>query len=297
MKDVRSNQQRGAIGCRGVFIDRGILPSRDRYAVAIAITFGTYVALAGCTPSDTEINSFIHDWEATVSASDYQVMPPDAVEISSANAPEIDGEVQVLRQDGKISLRLIGEVKVAGLTPLEIARKLESLLAKYYEKPKVSVRVASNGSKRYYVFGQVGGLGGAGGSGGGAFRYTGRDTVLTVMARTPPNLIAWRSQVKIIRPSHDEDKRSVTTVDVDKIIKEGRLDQNFHIQEGDIIYVPPTPLGWVALRLREFLAPIGPVLQTAELPVDAVDSFDYTGIGTGRGGGSARSSGSTSFGL
>ncbi len=235
---------------------------------------------SGCTPNDTNLNAFIHDWEAIVSASDYHVIPPDAIEISSANAPEIDGEVQTVRQDGKVSLRLIGEVKVAGLTPLEIGRKLESLLAKYYHDPQVSVRVSSNGSKKYYVFGQVGGGGGSGfgaiaGGGGGGFTYTGRDTVLTALAKAQPNFLAWKSQIKIIRPSHKEGERSVITVDIDKIMHEGRLEQNVHLQEGDIIYVPPTPLAWVGLRLQEILFPFAPILQAVGLPANAITTVEH----------------------
>lgn len=235
-------------------------------------------ALSGCTPNNTDLNAFIHDWEAIVSASDYHVIPPDAIEISSANAPEIDGEVQTVRQDGKVSLRLIGEVKVAGLTPLEIARKLESLLAKYYIDPQVSVRVSRNDSKKYYVFGEVGnggGIGGVGGGGGGGFTYTGRDTVLTALAKAQPSFLAWRSQVKIIRPSHKEGERSVITVDIDKILHEGRLEQNVHLQEGDIIYVPPTPLAWVGLRLQEILFPFAPILQTVGLPANAITTVEH----------------------
>ena len=227
----------------------------------------TLTVLVGCTPSDTQISAFIGEWEATVSASDYVVMPPDAVEISSSSAPEIDGETQVVRQDGKISLRLVGEVKIAGLTPLEIAGKLESLLQKYYVAPKVNVRVIDNGSKRIYVFGQVQGPGG--------MRYTGRDTILSVLAKAQPTFMAWKSQVKVIHPSHEEARRSVMTVDVDRILKEGRLDQNVLLQEGDIIYVPPTPLAWIGLRLREVLFPFGPVLQTIGLPGDAIVTAEY----------------------
>ena len=92
----------------------------------------------GCTPNDQEVNSFIHAWEASVSAPDYRVQPPDSVAISSSTAPEIDGTSSVIRQDGKITLCLVGDVKVAGMTPVEISRKIESLLEQYYVDPQVS---------------------------------------------------------------------------------------------------------------------------------------------------------------
>ena len=231
---------------------------------------GTFCGLVGimlcgaCGPSEKEIKAFVHEWEASVSASDYEVQPPDSLEISSSNAPEIDGEIQTVRQDGKITMRLLGEVKVAGLTPVEIARKVESLLRRYYLEPQVSVRVSSAGSKRYYVFGQV--------AREGPFQYTGRDTLLGALAQANPKFTAAKEMIKVIRPSHEEDKRQVLTIDAYRMLEEGRMEQNVLLQEGDIIYVPPTVLGYIGLKFQEILYPIQPVLQTYGAPAGVVST-------------------------
>jgi|CXWL01.1.fsa_nt_gi polysaccharide export outer membrane protein len=227
---------------------------------------------AGCNSQDQDINTFVHDWEASVSEAEYRVQPPDSLEVSSAQALEVDGEIQTVRQDGKISLRLLGDVKVAGLTPAEIGRKLESLLARYYVEPKVNVRLARSASKRFFVMGQV--------SQPGAFALTGRDTILTALAQANPTFIAWKSNVKLIRPSHEPDKRYAVTIDAERIMERGKLEQNVLLQEGDILYVPPTPLGWVGLRLQEFLYPAGSVTQTISTPTAtdaAVDGYGSMG--------------------
>ncbi|MFQ5500817.1 MAG: polysaccharide biosynthesis/export family protein, partial [Phycisphaerae bacterium] len=221
---------------------------------------------SGCGPNQRDINAFIHHWEASVSGTNYLVQPPDSLEISSANAPEIDGEIQTVGSDGKVALRLVGEVKVAGLTPVDIARKLESLLKKYYQDPVVSVRLSAKVSKKIYVFGQVGRQ--------GAMPFTGRDTVLSVLAESNPTFLAWKSKVKVIRPSHEEGKRHVITVDADKMMKEGDLELNMLLEEGDIIYVPPTPLAWIGLRVREFLNPMQPVSQAIIQPGYTAQSVD-----------------------
>ncbi|MFQ5411404.1 MAG: polysaccharide biosynthesis/export family protein [Phycisphaerae bacterium] len=240
----------------------------SRVSVVGLILSATLTAGSGCGPSQRDINAFIHHWEASVSGTHYLVQPPDALEISSASAPEIDGEIQTVGPDGKIALRLIGEVKVAGLTPVDIARKLESLLKKYYRDPVVSVRLAKKASKRIYVFGQVGRR--------GAMPFTGRDTVLSVLAAAKPTFLAWRSQVKVIRPSHEEGKRHVITVDADKMMQEGDLELNMLLEEGDMIYVPPTPLAWIGLRVREFVDPMQPVSQAIIQPgYTAQSAEDY----------------------
>ncbi|MBN2560793.1 MAG: polysaccharide export protein [Phycisphaerae bacterium] len=242
----------------------GVLGTRALCAVGAVVG----MAATGCTPSDQEINSFIHAWEASVSSPDYRMQPPDELVISSPTAPELDGQSQVIRQDGKISLNLVGEVKVTGMTPVEIGRKLEALLRKYYLDPHVSVRAAGRGSKRFYVFGHV--------SQSGAFPYTGRDTLLGVLATAQPTFVAWKSQIKVIHPSHEEGERRVLTIDADRIMTEGKLDQNVLLEEGDIIYVPPSPLAWVALRLREIMWPFTSAAEEIEGPQEAGTSVEST---------------------
>lgn len=233
-----------------------------RFMLAICIA-----SLCGaCSPSHQQIESFIHDWEAPVSAADYRVQPPDELEISSSNSSEIDGEIQTVRQDGKISLRLLGEVQVADLTPSEISTKLESLLAQYYVNPQVNVRLSHAMSKKYYVFGQVGRE--------GAFPFTGRDTLLTAIAHAKPLRIAATDQIKVIRPSQHSDKRSYLTVDADRMMKEGKMDQNLLLQENDIVYVPPTVIGWIGLKFQEILFPISSSNQIITTPYNTANTVN-----------------------
>jgi polysaccharide export outer membrane protein len=201
-----------------------------------------------------------------VSTTEYRVQPPDTIEISSSQAGEIDGEEQSIRQDGKITLRLLGEVEVAGMTPTEIGRKIESLMRKYYVDPSVNVRVTNRDSKRFYVFGQV--------MRPGAYHYTGRDSLLYVLSQTQPTMIAWNSQVKVIHPSHESENRQVMTVNVDKIMEQGRLEQNVLLQEGDIVFVPATPLAWVGLRIQEALWPVSPMLGAVQTPANISSGVD-----------------------
>lgn len=244
-----------------------------------AVLFGAFiVASCGCHPSDREINSFLQATEASVSSAEYVVQPPDSLELSSAQAAEIDGEHQVIRQDGKITLRLLGEVKVAGMTPTEIGQKLEALLAKYYIDPKVNVRVSGSQSKRYYVFGDntV--------ARQGPYEYTGRDTLLNALAVAQPNNFAWKSRIKLIRPSADKTQRHEMTVDAERIIMSGKTDQNVLLQEGDIIWVPPTPMAWIGMRLGEVLYPVNSSTQAMGTPIvvkATADAYSASGITSG----------------
>lgn len=238
---------------------------QETFAV-LMVAMAALLAACGCSDDTHEINAFIHDWEASTSGTEYVVQPPDQLEISSPTAPEIDGETHVVGADGKISLRLIGQIKVAGLTPVDIARKIEHLLATYYQSPAVSVRMVRTASKRIFVFGQV--------ARGGTFPYTGRDTVMSVLSEAQPTFLACKDQIKLIRPSHDGTKRHVITIDANKLMQQGDLTLNMILEEGDVIYVPPTVLAWVGLRVQEVLFPVQPIAQTVITPGQTKVSYD-----------------------
>ena len=234
-----------------------------RWCLAFGVSAGVMVCalLAGCGPSQQDMEVFLESHRHVVSSGEYRVAPPDMIHISATLASEIDGETQRVRSDGKISLRLLGEVKVAGLTPKQIAAKLEEMLARYYVGARVNIHVTDTHSKKYYVFGQV--------SSPGPQPYSGRDTLLDALARAQPTFLAQRDRIKVTRPSPTPGEQRQFTVDLDKMIRSGDTRCNVLLAEGDIVYVPPTPLAWVGLRMRELLYPIGPAMSIAGQPVYA----------------------------
>lgn len=80
--------------------------------------------------------------------------------------------------------------------------------------------------------------------------------------------------MKIIRPSPDRKERREIIVDVDRMIRTGDTSANILIEPDDIIYVPPTPLAWVGLRIRELLFPVSPVLDAYVTPATVMDASD-----------------------
>ncbi len=236
----------------------------------------------GCQSKHHDIVSFLKAHEHEVSAIEYRVGIPDVIEISAPQVLEIDRVRQTIRPDGKIALRLLGPVKVVGMTEKEIAAKITRLLEPYYEDPKVQVRVTRHLSKRIYLAGQVmGGNGNGMNQGGGvvadnwtAMPYTGRDTVLDVLANGGMSFIAWRNKVQVIRSSPQEEERRKIVVDIDRMIRTGDTSQNVLLQPNDIVLVPPTPLGWLGLRVQEVLFPFQPVIQAYNTPANLIDSTE-----------------------
>jgi polysaccharide export outer membrane protein len=246
----------------------------------LAVLAAAAMAATGCQSKHKDLVSFLKAHEHEVSAIEYRVGIPDAVQISAPQVLEIDRVTQTIRPDGKISLRLLGPVKVVGLTEKEIAAKFTDLLEPYYEEPKVQVRVVAYRSKKIYLSGLVG----AGGNSSNvsttnmeqwrSIPYTGRDTVLDVLAQTNLSFLAWESQIKVIRSSPHADERREIHLDVAHMMRTGDTSRNVLLMPNDILVVPPTPLGWVGLRLQEIMFTFNPVLSGYQYPAGVIDADD-----------------------
>jgi hypothetical protein len=76
--------------------------------------------------------------------------------------------------------------------------------------------------------------------------------------------MAWTERIQVIRPSEDENKRPETfEVDFERMKVHGDISKNVLLQEGDIIYVPPTILANVALMIEEVIRPVARAFQGA----------------------------------
>lgn len=226
----------------------------------------TAIILSGCGPSKNDINAFLKQYEVNTTMGSYVLQPPDAITIKCSKVPQIDNSQQTIRPDGKISLEMLGEFDAAGKTPTELADditvKVKTLYALSGEYP-IDVQITKTPSKVYYVFGEVGRP--------GPIPFTGRVTVLQALAYTQPQVTAWKTEIVVVRPDNqpgvDEkgkktyNNRKMLKVNLDDIVQKGDASRDVLLEEGDIVWVPPTPLAAVSYVLAEFVRPIGLALQ------------------------------------
>jgi polysaccharide biosynthesis/export protein len=223
---------------------------------AITMVFSIIVLfLSGCFSSHPEdIEAFVMPDKANTTSEKYILQPPDEVKVYCTKIPEIDKQAQRIRPDGKVSFESIGELQAAGKTPSQLAadirvKVLELYKAELIGENSIDLRIEAFQSMKYYVLGQV--------NNAGPRIYTGRDTVLTAISVAQPNPMAWVERIQIIRPSSEEGvKPYIFEINYDRMIAHGDTTKNVLLQEGDIIYVPPTILAWVALRIEEVLRPV-----------------------------------------
>ena len=234
------------------------------FIVLAGMCFGS----TGCLPSNRkDIEVFLKPYQVDVNATNYILHPPDEIEVHCAKVPEINLQRQIIRPDGKVSFESLGEIEVAGKTPAQVAALLHNKAKELYNlagQSPVDVRVAAFRSKVYYVLGEV--------ARPGPQVYTGRDTVLTAVTNANILITAWEENMRVIRPSETEKKDQkprIFKVNLQDMMIRGDTSKNVLLQEGDIIYIPPTILAAIGNVVAEFVRPIGlalsPVLTASRL--------------------------------
>jgi protein involved in polysaccharide export with SLBB domain len=219
-------------------------------------------SLTGCFSSNpNDIKAFVRPDRINVTAANYILQPPDEIEIHCSRIPEIDKQSQQIRPDGKVVFEGLGEIDAAGKTPKQLAdllyEKALTLYALTGENP-IEVRVTKYKSCVYYVLGQV--------YFPGPKECTGRETILTALARARPTVLAWIDRIQVIRPSADKKiKPKIFELNYDRMTAHGDTSQNVLLQEGDIVYVPPTVLAAIAMKVEEFFQPIGRAFSTVNI--------------------------------
>jgi polysaccharide export outer membrane protein len=92
---------------------------------------------------------------APVVPDSYVIGESDVVTVNVYKEPTVSGSLLV-RPDGMISLPLLGDIKAAGKTPLQLADEVTAKLKKYIQDPHVTVTVQGINSKKVYLMGEVG---------------------------------------------------------------------------------------------------------------------------------------------
>jgi len=162
-------------------------------------------------------------------AQEYRIGPKDLLEISVFGADELSRTVRV-SEDGKVSLPLLGEVIVDGLTKSELEKKLAGLLGeKYVQNPQVTVFIKEYQSKRVSVLGAV--------EKPGPYQLLGRQTLMQIISEAGGLTRDAGSDIIIIRQLPDGASTSLR-ISIDDLFLKGDATLNVPLEPGDIVNVP-----------------------------------------------------------
>ncbi len=216
----------------------------------------------------------------------YRLATPDVLEINVQDNPEI-GTRATIAPDGNIFMPLLGNVYVEGLTLLEVRKKIHQELGRYLKdipEESVSVQVLGFNSKKVYVYSY-------GGGSVQAVPFTGDLTVLDVIAQS--GALTRKDnfkKIKVVRGTKDPNKNPQRLVlNLNDIIKNGRTEKNIVLRPNDVVYLPPTVVGMIGYKLKDFLFPVQPAQQLGS----TVGGVQYNGLGFSGPKGSGSPTGSS----
>lgn len=212
---------------------------------------------------------------------DYQLAPSDVIEIIIQDAPELSGNFRI-GASGSIPMPYLGQQNVAGKTTEEVAKIItEGLKGRYLKDPKVFVSITRYNSRTFFIQGAVKSPGVyviegkpslfklitiAGGlqEKHGSIAYVVRET------KAKPEKIEMRGQTADGKPEQvrttpvseavdnakgsnagmiGETEYELLRAQIGGLMK-GRFDQNVLIQPGDVVYIPPAEVFYVAGEVR-----------------------------------------------
>jgi polysaccharide export outer membrane protein len=158
----------------------------------------------------------------------YIIGEQDTLMITVWKEKEISGGV-VVRPDGKITVPLVGEISVVGMTPAQLQKILAEKLKPFVTIPQVTVAVTEIRSRKVYLIGHS--------VREGPFTINSSTTVLQVIAQAGGlRDFAKRKKIYILRQQGTDQVRFA--FNYDNVIKGKNTDQNILLQPGDTIVVP-----------------------------------------------------------
>jgi len=160
---------------------------------------------------------------------DYRIGSGDTLQISVWKEPDASVPSVVVRPDGKITIPMLKDVEVAGLTPSETEKLITDGLGKYITDANVTVVIAAINSKKIYVIGAV--------RKEGTLSYTYGMTVMQALSEAG-GLTDYAKHKKIYILRNEGGREYRLDFNYDEVVKGERMDQNIVLLPGDTLVIP-----------------------------------------------------------
>ncbi len=160
----------------------------------------------------------------------YRLGPKDLVRVNVVEAPELNVDRRI-SDSGKLVLPSIGEVAAAGLTDVELARRLEQLMeSRGVQRATVSIEVLEYRSRPISLIGAV--------AKPGSLAVAGRWTLLEALAAAGGLTADHGAEIHVLRRA-ENGLTDQLTLRVDDLFVRGLPEVNIPIFANDLVNVPP----------------------------------------------------------
>jgi len=178
-----------------------------------------------------------------LAADDYIVGEEDVVKITVYDHPELTTTERV-SGEGIITLPLIGEIKVAGLTTDQMAKKIAARLSDgFIVDPNISVFVVEFKSKKTIIIGYV--------NRPGMYMLSG-DTTLLELISLAGGLSKDAGGKATIKRKYSESNNGegTITIDLQRLIEQGDTSLNIPLMDGDSVFIPKASVFYLTGEIK-----------------------------------------------
>jgi polysaccharide export outer membrane protein len=161
---------------------------------------------------------------------EYRIGEGDVLQVSVWGEPAASVPSVVVRPDGMISMPLIKDVHVSGLSPAEAEKTITELLSKQIRAADVTVIVSGINSKKVFFVG--GGV-----KKEGPIAYTYRMTIMQGISEAG-GLTDYAKRKKIYVLRNENGRQYKLPFDYDAVLKGEHMELNLPLLPGDTIVVP-----------------------------------------------------------
>jgi polysaccharide biosynthesis/export protein len=169
-------------------------------------------------------------------AADVLLGPGDVVKMSVYGSPDLTVETRVA-ESGKMTVPLLGQVQVGGLSVQQAEKKIGDALEKggYLKKAQVNLLVTTLASAQVSVLGQV--------NRPGRYPVDGPRKVLDLLAVAGGISADGGDTIDLVRTRDGKTTRE--TIDVVDMVRRGELNRDYEVSGGDVIFVERAPRAYV----------------------------------------------------
>jgi polysaccharide export outer membrane protein len=159
----------------------------------------------------------------------YRLKEEDVLRLDVWGEPQLTNQQLQITPDGNINVAFVGEMQAAGLTLTELSKKIAQKLeeAGILANAKIQLSIISLHKPTVRVLGQV--------QRPGEVTFKEGDTILDAIAQAGSYTNeAWLEKATLTRKGSDKP----IPLNLKKLL-EGDLTENYELQKGDTIYIPP----------------------------------------------------------
>jgi len=158
----------------------------------------------------------------------YRLGAGDQLTVEVWGRPEVSGS-HLVGPDGRITMPLVGPVRLADTTREEAARDVQHMLSSYYQRPSVVLRIDQYTANRVTVLGRV--------QNPGTIQFEEQPTLLEALARAG-SLPVIDKEATLTRAAVFRGREQVVWVDLRQLLNRVNPAYNIRLRSGDLIYIP-----------------------------------------------------------